>query len=195
MSNYGPQQFGAEFLRCGDRTCRRRSFASWWSYSYISICLTWHCAPVLTRVTFVCRCTTDNVGRLVTRLRTGRVTNRGSIPDRTKRPLDSKKVLGGSWTHRSSYSVGYRGLFSWRWSGRGVNLTVYLQHFCRLPLELAGTTLQICSEAQRVIIIIIIIFIIIVVFESNTAVLGCPGGCRLPVRSRCLARKHAVCRG
>jgi len=112
VSSDRPHQFGAEFLRCGDSTCLRRSFGSWWWKSYISICLTWHCAPVLISVmTLFDRCTTDCVGGFVTRLRTGPPRNRGSIPGRTKRPLHSENVLGVSWVHPSSYSVDNGGCF------------------------------------------------------------------------------------
>jgi hypothetical protein len=112
VSSDGPHQFGAEFLRCGDSTCLRRSFGSWLWKSYFSICLTWHCTPVLVRVmTLFDRCTTNCIGLLVTRLRTGPPRNRGLIPGRTKRTLDYKGVLGGSWAHPSSYSVDNGGCF------------------------------------------------------------------------------------
>jgi hypothetical protein len=69
------------------------------------------------------------------------------------------------------------------WPGCDLNLYLHLQHFCRLLFYLPVTTVQICSEAPQVIIIIIIIIIVVVVLVlvvslSNSAVLGCPGGCR-----------------
>jgi hypothetical protein len=71
-----------------------------------SACLMWLCSLVLLRfMTFVNRCTTHCVGHTETRLRAGRLRSRVSIPGRTKRPLDSRNLRGGSGAHPSSYSV------------------------------------------------------------------------------------------